>query len=90
MRTAAGGGAREPDQVVDRDRGRPEQREHAGRNLIAVGMIEQPGGLGRGTRRVRQSTEDRRKHVDDVGGLGHQRCPLFDEAVGAFGARVER
>ena len=55
-------------------------------------------GLARRRRRASGSSapqidrlaEDRAQHGDDVGGLGHQRRALLEQAVGAFGARIER
>ena len=54
-------------------------------------------GFGAGRRRVRllSASSIGRPRIgsqrgDDVGGFGHQRRALLEQAVGAFGARIER
>ena len=46
--------------------------------------------LGLLRRHVEAAAEDRLQHRDHVGGFGDQRGALLEQAVGAFGARVER
>ena len=41
-------------------------------------------------RELTVNADDRLQHGDDVSGFGHRRCALFDQAVGALRARIER
>ena len=49
---------------------------------VAVRRLRLPRG--------QRHPHDRLQHGDDIGGLGHRRRALLDQAVGAFRARIER
>jgi hypothetical protein len=81
--------AGQADQIVQRDRARPEQI-HDLRALADLRIALDRLGIVFAKRKPQRPLHDRRDRIDDVGGLCHQRRALLDQIVGAGGARIER
>ena len=87
-----GGRAGEPDQVVDRDRRRPEQGERCARAPAAS------GAMSCGTRRQRLAAPAEAEARPRIGSMTDTTspasvtsvAPCLMQAVGALGARIER
>ena len=71
----------------------PSRRDDAAALVLAGLVVGRPERFLRRLARRRQleaAAEDRLQHGDDVGGFGDQDGALLEQAVGAFGARIER